>query len=221
MSELTSGQPTPPSGESARPADSAARTAASNGDSKNGKTPKPPEAALKAALTPTDSPGNHAKPEKAAAHPLRAALTPTKPSSKEGNTRHVVPDVDVRLSSDARSEAPPGSRGYPQSSARGEVLKADLRKEMARPEVSNPNLAKWMEELYRDDAEIGSGSTAAAVRYERETGERVKGRFHSGKAQTSIRSLEKWLFNNPDASRNDRATAENVILDMKNSLKDV
>jgi filamentous hemagglutinin len=61
-------------------------------------------------------------------------------------------------------------------------------------------------------------STADAVRYELETGDKVKGKLHSQKARDSIIELQKWLKQNPNASGKDRAAAENVIRDMQNAL---
>ena len=59
---------------------------------------------------------------------------------------------------------------------------------------------------------------AAAIRQELATGQPVGAAFHSQKAADSIRSLERWLSNNPTARPGDRAAAENVIRDMSNAL---
>jgi hypothetical protein len=99
-----------------------------------------------------------------------------------------------------------------------ERYKDVLRSEMARPQVTDPDLAKAMSRLYRPGAKEGSGSTAAAVRIERLTGKAVGNRFHSQKARDEIAHLEKWLKNKPNASRADRKAAEDVIRDMQNAL---
>ncbi|SER25930.1 hypothetical protein [Actinokineospora terrae] len=218
MSEITSRQAGTAPGEPARSTDSAARTTTGNSESKNGRTAKAPEVAQNR----TDSPGTPAKPEKASAeHPLRPAPAAGERSSPQGKTKHGIPDVVVRLSGDTGADSPPGSRGYPQSSARFEAYKADKRREMSPPLVQDPNLAETVSGLYRHGARIGSGSSAAAVRHERQTGEKVGEKLHSIKAQNEIRSIEKWLRNNPTASASDRAAAVNVVLDMKNALRDV
>lgn len=89
---------------------------------------------------------------------------------------------------------------------------------MSRPAVQDAKLNSLMDELYRADAKIGSGSTAAAVREEAATGSTVGGKLHTQKAQNYIDALNKWLKNNPTASSGDRAAAENVIKDMQNAL---
>ena len=96
--------------------------------------------------------------------------------------------------------------------------KDELRAAMSMPQVTNMELAQLLEKLYRPNAKLGSGSTAAAVRHELATGETVGGRTHSTKASEMITALQRWLKNNPSASPGDRAAAENVIQDMTNAL---
>ncbi len=72
---------------------------------------------------------------------------------------------------------------------------------------------------YRQDASIGSGSTAAAIRHERMTGERVRSKLHSQKGIEYTKKFEKWLEDHPIASHGDRAAAENIIKDLKNALE--
>lgn len=90
---------------------------------------------------------------------------------------------------------------------------------MARPYVSSPGLSGLLDDLYRPGAQVGSGSTAAAVRLElANPGALVGGRSHIQKAEDYIRALDDWLARNPTASPGDRAAAENVIKDMQNAL---
>ena len=100
-----------------------------------------------------------------------------------------------------------------------EKYKTELRVEMEKPHVTNLELQKTVNDVYKPNARVGSGSTAAAIRQERKTGEPVFGRMHSKKGLDSINSLEKWLRNNPTASHGDRAAAENIIKDLKNALE--
>ncbi|WP_224273165.1 WXG100-like domain-containing protein [Nocardioides lacusdianchii] len=93
-----------------------------------------------------------------------------------------------------------------------------LRRAMGKPATRNPKLSRLMDEMWRDNAKIGNGSTAAAVRHELATGKPVGGVFHTQKAQDMIRALEKWLRNNPEATPGDRAAAENVIKDLRDAL---
>jgi hypothetical protein len=99
-----------------------------------------------------------------------------------------------------------------------EELKVVLRAKMKKPYVVNAELRKYIDEIYRTDASIGSGSTAAAIREELATREMIRGTFHSQKGRDRIVCLEKWLKTNPTASLGDRAAAENMIKDMKDAL---
>ena len=93
-----------------------------------------------------------------------------------------------------------------------------LRRAMGKPATRDPKLSRLMDEMWRDNAKIGNGSTAAAVRHELATGKPVGGVFHTQKAQDMIRALEKWLRSNPEATPGDRAAAENVIKDLRDAL---
>jgi hypothetical protein len=108
----------------------------------------------------------------------------------------------------------PGARN-PQQLA---DLKAQLRAQMSKPVAKDPMLSAHLDELYREGAQVGSGSTADAIRHELATGKQVGGVWHSKKGEDSIKFLERWLKNNPTASPGDRAAAENVLLDLKNAL---
>jgi hypothetical protein len=100
-----------------------------------------------------------------------------------------------------------------------ERYKDDLRAQMDRPHTQDPALSTMMGRLYRPGAQVGSGSTAAAVRHEQATGTQVGGREHTQKARDHVVALQRWLANNPDASPGDRAAAENVLRDMQNALR--
>lgn len=93
-----------------------------------------------------------------------------------------------------------------------------MRERMAKPATTDPVLSQAMNEMYRDGARVGSGSTAAAVRQERATGGTVGGRTHTQKAEGYVKFLERWLEKNPTASPGDRAAAENVLRDLRNAL---
>jgi len=113
---------------------------------------------------------------------------------------------------------PNSSPKDPSNAADFARYKNELRAAMEKPHVEDPVLAQYMDELYRPNAQIGSGSTAAAVRHELATGGTVGGRTHSQKAKDMTTALQRWLKNNPKASPGDRAAAENVIQDMSNAL---
>ena len=96
--------------------------------------------------------------------------------------------------------------------------KDDAISQMEKPIVKDQRLQGLFDDLYRENAKIGSGSTADAVRHELATGEKVGGKTHTEKAQTYSVALKNWLDKNPTASAGDRAAAENVLKDMQNAL---
>ncbi|POY56417.1 hemolysin BL-binding protein [Pectobacterium versatile] len=111
------------------------------------------------------------------------------------------------------------SSSDPKSRSQYEQYLDSLRASMEKPNVKDDNLKNIINDLYRPNAKVGSGSTADAVRYELATGEKVGGRGHVEKAQTYSKALQDWLNKNPQASSSDRAVAENVLKDMQNALK--
>lgn len=50
------------------------------------------------------------------------------------------------------------------------------------------------------------------------TGQPTGGTFHTIKAQETVRGLERWLRNNPNASYSDRLVAQSLLGDLKNAL---
>jgi hypothetical protein len=107
----------------------------------------------------------------------------------------------------------------PKDRIQHENYKDDLRAKMEKPNVKDPELKNIMDDLYRPNAKIGSGSTADAVRYETATGQNVGGKLHLEKAKNYVKALESWLKRNPTAASADRAAAENVMKDLKNAIR--
>ncbi|WP_280003205.1 hemagglutinin repeat-containing protein [Achromobacter mucicolens] len=112
----------------------------------------------------------------------------------------------------------PVTSGGTANAATGGKLADDLIARMTKPKVEDVGLAQLMDELYRDGAKIGSGSTADAVRFELATGGSVGGKHHVQKAENYSVSLQRWLNANPNASFSDRSAAEHVLRDMQNAL---
>jgi hypothetical protein len=90
----------------------------------------------------------------------------------------------------------------------GKLSKTFLKKPPAKPaaatkpEVTDPKLNNIMNDLYKGvdhPDRTGDGTTADAVRHERETGEKVQGKGHEQKARDSIRALNNWIRKNPNA----------------------
>jgi hypothetical protein len=94
----------------------------------------------------------------------------------------------------------------------------DLATGMGRPSVSDNRLNRIVNDNYRPNAQIGSGSTADAVRHEITTGQQVGGRTHTQKAQEQITRLNNWIQRNPNGSQGDIRTAQNMIIDLEDAL---
>ena len=106
------------------------------------------------------------------------------------------------------------------NAAMAEKYKDAILKSMNKPNVENPQLQQMVNELFRDGAQVGNGSTAAAVRFELETGQRVGGAWHSQKAQDKITELTRWLSQNSSTARtSDVSAASQLIRDLQNALK--
>ncbi len=90
-----------------------------------------------------------------------------------------------------------------------------------KPEVSDPKLNNIVDNLHKgvsNPQRVGDGTTADAVRHERQTGEATHGRSHEQKAQDSLRGLENWLHRNPEAPASDRLTAQREAANLRNAL---
>ncbi len=90
----------------------------------------------------------------------------------------------------------------------------------SKPTVTNLKLQEAADQLYHPGGEIGSGSTADAIRYEAETGLPVKGKFHTQKGMDRLRNLERILASE-DLSPSDRAIAEALADDLRDALSRV
>jgi hypothetical protein len=100
-----------------------------------------------------------------------------------------------------------------------EGYKAELRQSMEKPIAQNANLRRLVDDLYKPNAKVGSGSTADAIRKELVSGNQVGGKYHSEKGEQYRRALEGWMQKNPTASSGDRAIAENLFQDLNNAMR--
>ena len=99
-----------------------------------------------------------------------------------------------------------------------ESYKANLRQNMEKPTVQHPKLQNMVDDLYKPNAKIGSGSTADAIREEAATGNQVGGKYHFEKGQNLRKGLQYWLEDNPTAASGDRAVAENLLQDINDAM---
>jgi hypothetical protein len=133
--------------------------------------------------------------------------------------RQVLPESSPSPTGPVGGLKPEGSSAPSGANRAGfEKYTDGLRHSMDRPPTADPKLSGIMDEIYRPNAKVGSGSTAAAVRSERATGQPVGGRWHTIKAEQYVIRLQRWLQANPTVSSSDRAAAENVLRDLKNAL---
>lgn len=89
---------------------------------------------------------------------------------------------------------------------------------MQKPVVRDGKLQHIVDDLYRPNSKVGSGSTAAAIRHEQETGLPVGDRFHTEKGEIYRKALTNWLSKNTTAPTPDRAAAENLLKDLHDAL---
>ena len=111
-----------------------------------------------------------------------------------------------------------------------EMQKVLYREQMGTPHSVDPKLTDFISRQYKEGANIGSGSSAAAHRHEALTGMPVKGRMHGKKIHDSNVFLRRWLEKNSIYTQGengvsnisgrhvDRAAAENIFLDNQNAL---
>lgn len=133
--------------------------------------------------------------------------------------KQVLPESRSSLAERTGLPEPDGNSAPPAANrAEFENYTDALRRSMDRPVTTDPKLSAILDEMYRPNAKVGSGSTAAALRFERATGQPVAGRWHTQKAEDGTIRLQRWLQNSPAASSSDRAAAENVLRDLQNAL---
>jgi hypothetical protein len=105
--------------------------------------------------------------------------------------------------------------------AKHELYKKQLRQSMPKPEVNDKKLFEIIDDNYRPNAKVGSGSTADALRHEKLTGNPVGGKMHGIKAREQVTRIQKWLDKNPNAVTSDKSAAEKVMLDLMEALGDI
>lgn len=117
------------------------------------------------------------------------------PSTRQGRhlIAHELAHVVQQDGGVAAIQRAPGDEPRSASRAAYERYLETLREAMAKPAVKDPKLAEIVEKLYRDFPEIGSGSTAAAIRHELETGMPTKGTRHLQAGKERLNMLADWL----------------------------
>ncbi len=92
---------------------------------------------------------------------------------------------------------------------------------LAGKAIASASLKNLIKDLYKgfgSPRQIGSGSTADAIRNELLTGLPTEGTFHSQKGTEYISALKNWLNANPNAASTDTDVANALIKDLVDAL---
>jgi len=81
-----------------------------------------------------------------------------------------------------------------------EQYERDQGMDIGKTIVSDPELARIVDKLYRPGATLWSGSTADAVRYERIERQQLGSAWHSLKAQEDMAKLLSGMSRHPEMS---------------------
>jgi len=120
----------------------------------------------------------------------------------------------------AQQAATPITRYAPQvtqqaTQATQQAVKQTVtRRDVLLNSVQNPALKRTVNELYRPNASTWDGGTAAALRYEFQTGQSMT---HLTKAMERITNLQK-IIKNENLSASDLAIANNLLSDLQNAV---
>jgi hypothetical protein len=93
---------------------------------------------------------------------------------------------------------------------------------LAKPNVTDPRLQNIMNDLYKGAGaanQLGSGSTADAIRNELMTGSPTGGLFHITKGFQYVNALNNWLTRSPNAALSDIEGAEAALQDLIDALQ--
>lgn len=91
-----------------------------------------------------------------------------------------------------------------------------------KPDVDDPKLRNYVDQLFKgvdSPKRFGDGTTMDAIRHELRTGETVHNRRHVIKGEETLRGLERWLRQNPDASPDDRRIAQQLAAEIREALQ--
>lgn len=159
-------------------------------------------------------------PEEVVGAAVAGTYAVAKVAAKVGKNALKKVAAQAKKASKTKPKNPP--KNDASNAAKAAKHKQDLRRQMSKPEVKDPELKKIMDKTYRENAKVGSGSTAEAIRVEKATGEMVGGKYHTQKGQDTLNELAKWIKknqNNPSVSSGDFKVAENVFTDIADALK--
>lgn len=112
--------------------------------------------------------------------------------------------------------------------ATGDTVRTPTVQRLKEPVVTHPKLQNLVRDLYKGahmkrGKKIGDGSTADAIRAERQSGGSTRGVFHDEKGRQYIQALTNWLNKRGpnggvSASLSDRKAAQDLIDDLNGAL---
>jgi YD repeat-containing protein len=100
------------------------------------------------------------------------------------------------------------------------LARAELRMTQ-RAVAASEKLGNIRKSMYRGGQQEVAGGTPGAIRNELKTGQPTKGKFHLTKGNDLINALNKWLRENPTASKEERSEAEQMLKDLKDAFGNV
>ncbi len=98
------------------------------------------------------------------------------------------------------------------------LFKSPALSTLVTNDVRLSNIVQSLYKGFGSQRQIGSGSTADAIRNELITGKATEDIFHSIKGQQSINALNNWLREMPNAAASDKELAKKLIQDLSNAL---
>lgn len=113
-----------------------------------------------------------------------------------------------------------GTGGKARAQPAADATDAGVSNVLATPEVVNAKLQNIVNDLYKgtiNPNRVGTGTTADAVRSERETGLPTGGTFHFVKATQYSVALSK-LLTNGDLNWYDQVVAQSLLNDLQDAL---
>jgi len=87
-----------------------------------------------------------------------------------------------------------------------------------KPQVNDTKLANVVGNIFDHGGTVGDGSTMAAINNEVRTGLPTTGHWHFIKGSDTVRGLENWLRDNPNADPSDISTTQSLLQDLKDAF---
>lgn len=140
----------------------------------------------------------------------------TQTIAKEGTETLAKEGTETLAKESAETVTKGSSEALAQETASSPKL-LDTARGNLLSDAQNPKLRNLVDKLYRRNAQIGSGSTADAIRYELKTGQLLSPSGHFIKGQ-EVRTALRRLIRSQALDEGDRQIARYLLRDIQNSL---